>query len=88
MKNETFIPSYESNIDLKNALKRLINDSQLSPNRYHRIECVYVLVQRICKGRTLKSVAEDLNRSPERIRQMQARTIRYLRHPIYGLKGI
>lgn len=44
-----------------------------------------VLRKRFLEGKSLKDVSGDYNRSEERVRQIEARGIKYLRHPRRGI---
>ena len=50
--------------------------NQMTPLEYD------ILIKRIVEGKTLKETGEDVSRSRERCRQIEAKALRKLRHPI------
>ena len=53
--------------------------------RKTRIRILYVLVQRFYYNRSLESIAKDIGVNRERVRQIQEKGIRMLKHPKHGL---
>lgn len=78
---------FDIKLDLKKALMSIPNSRSLSKDRKIRLRILYVLVNRFFYNRTLEAIGNDLGVSPERVRQAEARGLRYLKHPKHGLKG-
>lgn len=70
---------YDIKLDLKRALELFKKDYARNYN---------VLVQRYVYNCTLEQVAEDLGVTSARVRQIEQRGLRLLKHPKYKLRNI
>ena len=75
---------FDIKLDLKKALMSILTNETIK-ERKTRIRILYVLVQRFYYNRSLESIAKDIGVNRERVRQIQEKGLRLLKHPRHGL---
>lgn len=74
IESENILTSYEDAIEDIDFMRKIWDRSNLNPQ-----QC-YVLLTRVVYGATLEEVGQRINVTRERIRQIEAKAIRKLRH--------
>lgn len=72
--------SLESEVESRETLKTIMNDGRLRPREIQILQMRYGLNDG--KERELEDIGEELGLSRERIRQIESRALRKMRHPI------
>ena len=77
---------FDAKLDIKKALLSILTSDATFKNRLTRIRTLWVIKQRFWHNRSYRDIGRELGLSQERVRQIEAKGLRFLKHPMHGLR--
>ena len=77
---------FDAKLDIKQALLSMLTSDKSFKNKSTRIRTLWIIKQRFWHNRTYRDIGDELGLSTERVRQIEAKGLRFLKHPRHGLR--